>query len=732
MVKSTMLPVYRIGVDVGGTNTDAVLLEDGHQSSENRGILAVHKTVTTLTVTDGIETAIRNVIAQCEVDRSSISTLIIGTTHFINAIIERDPRKLDAVAVIRLSSNFTRLIPPFSDFPTELKHITYGYHAFCTGGCNIDGSEISPLDEDELRLQASKIKALGVKVIVITGVYSPLDETHKQEYRARRIMQKVYPDAFIVCSRDISNVGLIERENASILNATILRYAQQTIREFQQVLQRLNLTCTLYLTQNDGTIISAADAQRMPIKTFSSGATNSMRGASYLAYCSSRATTSIVIDIGGTTSDAGMLLASGLPRQASAYTDIAGVRVNFPMPHLLSVGLGGGSIVRSLEGGVMIGPRSLGSRYLREARVYGGETLTLSDIMVRDGNLSMGDASLVKDIPKDIVDMTKVEIRKRLVSLVDKMKTSPEAVPVLLVGGGSVIAPSEVPGASIVIRPPFHDVANAVGAAVAKVSATVDTIKSLGEQKLQDIIDVCVRRATEDCLALGALAGSITTAEVETIPIQYMTDKLRVIVKVIGDLDPRCIDRLRASDAPVIEEQHETSQRLTSQVSDSPAAGYHHDEIDFQILKPNINAQREWILNEIDLKFLATGCYVLGCAGGGSPYTDYLLLRDMLREGHVLRIIEVDRLHDEDVVLWGGYMGSPAVSIERLGGEEGVEAVQDMLDYMNLKDFQAVMSLEIGGSNGLQPLISGSSKFFNRPCIDGDWMGRAYPTYCEE
>lgn len=94
-------------------------------------------------------------------------------------------------------------------------------------------------------------------------------------------------------------------------------------------MQRLNLTCPLYLTQNDGTLTTAAKAAALPIRTFASGQTNSMRGASYLAGLDLRKETGksiIVCDLGGTTCDVGVLLPSGFPRQAAAYIEVGGVR----------------------------------------------------------------------------------------------------------------------------------------------------------------------------------------------------------------------------------------------------------------------------------------------------------------------------------------------------------------------------------------------------------------------
>ena len=74
-------------------------------------------------------------------------------------------------------------------------------------------------------------------------------------------------------------------------------------------------------------------------------------------------------------------------------------------------------------------------------------------------------------------------------------------------------------------------------------------------------------------------------------------------------------------------------------------------------------------------------------------------------------------------------MGSPAVSVERLASTETIGAVKVLMEYLQHDQFDAIMGLEIGGANGLEPFLLGSSKYFDRPVIDADWMGRAYPTY---
>ena len=223
----------------------------------------------------------------------------------MNAIVEHDSRRLSKVAIIRLSKSFTKEIPPFSDFPQALKQIMNGYYCFVSGGLHIDGSEEAPIVEEEVVEQCNKIKTLGIDAIVISGVFAPIDEHFKQEDHVRRIIRRELPDADIVCSSEVSNIGFLERENASILNASILKFARKTIKGFRAAMRRLDLHCSLYLTQNDGTLIDAPSAAILPIRTFSSGPTNSMRGAAYLGLTdfskSGKKTSTIVVDVGGTT-----------------------------------------------------------------------------------------------------------------------------------------------------------------------------------------------------------------------------------------------------------------------------------------------------------------------------------------------------------------------------------------------------------------------------------------------
>jgi Hydantoinase/oxoprolinase/Hydantoinase/oxoprolinase N-terminal region/Protein of unknown function (DUF917) len=647
---------YRIGIDVGGTNTDAVILDVRDTTGPQRGVLAFCKTPTTApNVTDGIETAVRTVLNQSVVLPSQIGCLTIGTTHFINAIVEHDVRRLAPVAILRLSKSFLREVPPFSDFPPALAAIMNGYYGYVDGGLHIDGSQEAPIVEEQVVKECAAIRERGIDAIVICGVFSPIDDHFHQEKRVRDIVARELPGADIVCSSDVSQIGFLERENAAILNASVMKFARRTVRGFRAAMKRLDLHCALYLTQNDGTLIDAPAAARLPIRTFSSGPTNSMRGASYLAEGSGERTTKIVVDVGGTTSDVGVLLPSGFPRQASAYVTVAGVRINFSMPHLESIGLGGGSIIRVRENTVTVGPDSVGHFLESKATVFGGDTLTATDIAVKGGK-GIGNADLVKDLDETIVSRAQERMKLMLERVIDHMKTSPAPLPVLLVGGGSVIAPTELEGVSSVECPPCHSVANAVGAAIAKVGGTVDFIQSSTSKSISDIVEEGKAMAIDRAVAAGASRESVYIAEVDAIPLQYVNNnEVRVIVRAVGELSDDGVSMMDGEEDDNSLEGGDEVYHEADKSQSSPREESEQPKIDINSYKPEIvknpeTGVDEWVISELDLEWLSDGCYVLGCAGGGSPFSEFLRLRDQVRAGYKMRVIDAASLKDNAII----------------------------------------------------------------------------------
>jgi N-methylhydantoinase A/oxoprolinase/acetone carboxylase beta subunit len=290
------------------------------------------------------------------------------------------------------------------------------------------------------------------------------------------------------------------------------------------------IAAPLYLTQNDGTVMVAEEALAYPVYGFASGPTNSMRGAAFL----SRLSDAIVVDVGGTTSDVGSL-ERGFPRQANNVVAVGGVRTLFRMPDLLSLGLGGGSLVNDEP--LAVGPLSVGYELTARARVFGGDELTATDLAVAAGLIDLGDRGRVAGLSGPFVAHCLQRVHAMIEEAVDRMKSDAREVPLIAVGGGSFLIPTRLPGISDIVRVEHHAVANAVGAAIAQVSGEVDQIfQGLSREAA---IAEAQRLAEARAVRAGAAPASIHVVDVEDLPIAYLPgNSLRVRVRVVGDIAP--------------------------------------------------------------------------------------------------------------------------------------------------------------------------------------------------
>lgn len=516
--------MYRIGIDVGGTNTDAVII------NENLELVHGVKVPTSGDIQTGIESALHKVMAESQIEAGSISHAMLGTTQCTNAIVER--KKLSKVGVIRLGYPATASVKPFTAWPEDMIECLGEKFELLHGGYEYDGQILSEMDEDEVKTVLANWQG-KIESLAIVGVFSSLknDQELLVEKWAKEILGEAIP---ISCSSQIGSVGLLERENATILNAALDKVMALTSSGFERALKSEGINdAEIYLCQNDGTLMSIEYAKRFPILTIACGPTNSIRGASYLA----RITNAIVLDVGGTTSDLGVL-ADGFPRESSIAVDVGGIRTNFRMPDIVSIGLGGGSIVREVGDQVTVGPESVGYKITEEARVFGGKQLTTTDIAVRLGLADIGDKTLVEDVPLELAEKAYATIKQMTEEAIDKMKTSSGDVDLILVGGGAIIIPQELAGVANVYHNPHGGVANAIGASIAQISGQYEQIYIYTKLSREDSMNDAKQKATHQAKLAGAIEETIELVEVEETPLAYHPENAtRLRVKVVGKME---------------------------------------------------------------------------------------------------------------------------------------------------------------------------------------------------
>jgi N-methylhydantoinase A/oxoprolinase/acetone carboxylase beta subunit len=523
----------RLGVDVGGTNTDAVVLDRSHT------LVAKAKVPTTPDVSSGVERAIEVVVARANVPTSRVTHVMIGTTHATNAVLER--RGLCRVAVVRIGGPATYAVRPLFGWPEDLRSKVSAGETIVSGGSELDGEELAPFDGDALARFLGTLPE-DVNGIAVASVFSPVSADH--ELAAEEIIKRERGGVHVSLSHEIGSIGLLERENAAVLNEALVTTAHGVAEATRRALTDNGLgDAIVFFAQNDGTLMTLDYAVDFPVLTIGSGPANSIRGAAYL----SGLRDALVADVGGTSTDVGVLV-NGFPRESTLGVRIGGIDTNFRMPDLVSIALGGGTIVAPAgdsahsatpgtpAGTTTVGPGSVGYRLREDAVVFGGTVPTLTDAAVLARRADIGH----RGIPAHLHAMLEEALRiadERVTDAVDRIKLARGSLPLVVVGGGSVIVPDELEGVTEVVRPGNHDVANAIGAAIGSVSGQTDRVYSLGGRTRAEVLEDAREIARDQAVRAGADPTAVELVDIEEIPLSYLTDPaVRVRAKAAGPL----------------------------------------------------------------------------------------------------------------------------------------------------------------------------------------------------
>ncbi|KAL5433083.1 hypothetical protein PMIN06_011793 [Paraphaeosphaeria minitans] len=322
-----------------------------------------------------------------------------------------------------------------------------------------------------------------------------------------------------------------------------------------------------------------------------------------------------------------------------------------------------------------------------------------------------------------------------LEAVIEQMKVSSAPVHILLVGGGSILVTEELKGVERCIVPVHQGAANAVGAAIAKVSGEIDTVELLGDRSEDEIVKSVCQKAIDLAVTKGATREQVQIMEINKTPLQY-TDgkKMRMQVRAVGPLS--IPDELTPPVSPTLSGLEEEFPEEESQKSSVPNALQATTRpslaVDLHDYRPDVQ-NGVWYLSEVDLELISTGCGVLGTGGGGPTHHEYLKSLHALRSGTKgrMRVISPEALKDTDHCYFGSWYGSPSVINERIaGGNEIALGMEAMMKVKGGTPMAGIFIDEIGGGNGMSAFPTGAH--FDVPVIDGDAMGRAYPTMYHE
>ena len=525
----------RMGIDVGGTFTDGVIMQ-------GKEVLAKTKSLNTEDIISGIINALDHVLLDSKVDPAEISMISLGTTHTINAIIER--KNLDKVGVLRLGAPSSTSIPPLTGWPEDLVEAIGGrlHTHIIRGGSEFNGQDIVPLDEEAI-VSAAKAMKGQVTSVAIVGIFSPILAKH-EERAAEIVREYLGEDIPITLSHKIASLSLIERENSTILNASVVSVMKNAIQAFKQAVRSRGINAKLFVVQNDGSVMNADFAVDYPIFTVAAGPAASVRGAVYLSGIENGA----VVDVGGTSTDVAYIV-NGFPRESSVTVNIGGVVTNIRCPDLLSIALGGGTIIETNQNEVLsVGPKSVGYRLTKLGKSFGGETLTVHDIAVATGrltnNLEIFETNFVthmeniEAIPKEVVAAANQQIKEKIEVAIDQMKTKAGLIPAIFIGGGAVVVPQEnISGTSEVIVPENFEVGGAIGGTIAEISGSAEIAVDLDKENREAAIARVVEMAKQHVREAGAIAGTEEIMEIEEVPFTYMPGRQqRIRVRVKGNV----------------------------------------------------------------------------------------------------------------------------------------------------------------------------------------------------
>lgn len=391
----------RIGVDVGGTNTDLVL--------ECAGGIFYHKVPTTLkNQSIGVVDGVQGICRMAGIDPSEVETIVHGTTTATNITIEHNGSECGMLTTegFRDILHIGRHKRPFNfslhfDVPWQSQPLVKRRNRIAVRErIAAPGGEVAvPLDEDAVRTACALFRKRGINSVVIGFMFSFLNDTHEQ--RAKEIVLEEMPDAYVTASSELARVMReFERFSTAAMNCYVGPKTSYYLRDLDARLREAGVTSKLRIMQSNGGVSTVDACARRPIRILMSGPAGGVIGGASEGRMADTDNI-ITVDIGGTSADISTIPGGQLKIMNPRDTFVSGYPVLTPMIDLVTIGAGGGSVAYIDEAGAFnVGPRSAGSEPGPACYGRGGEEPTVTDAQIVLGRLDP-DMALGGDLQLD-------------------------------------------------------------------------------------------------------------------------------------------------------------------------------------------------------------------------------------------------------------------------------------------------------------------------------------------
>lgn len=374
----------RIGVDVGGTNTDICAID------ENSGELMVFKLPSSpWDQSDAVVRGIEAVSEEHSFSGSEVSRFMHGTTVATNAILEGRGAKTALVT----TGGFRDLLeigrqkrPDLYDLQADkAKTLVDRSRRFEIGErMDYKGRIVRPLKQEEVKALIDKLRESGAESVAVMFLNAYLNPENERQVREE--IEAAMPEVFLTISSDLSKqFREYERLCGTVLNSFVGPEVRKYMNNLKETLEKIGIH-NAYINHSNGGLMSIAESMRFPIKTGLSGPAAGVVGAQYITELIGEENL-ITIDIGGTSTD--ISLVAGGRFEASDEKTISGYPVRIPSIDISTIGAGGGSIGWIDSGKILkVGPQSAGANPGPACYDLGGCEATITDARVLLGHLN--------------------------------------------------------------------------------------------------------------------------------------------------------------------------------------------------------------------------------------------------------------------------------------------------------------------------------------------------------